>query len=100
MKGLLSVTVAFKSLGEKPIVHTISRAVVLPLDTDEQNTHPSCRRCNRSMHGNLQLYALYLQRTYGVEILEELERAKRTIVKNFPYQELIDFYAGELRKMP
>lgn len=76
---------------ESDCSHYIPRGSLI-LRYDERNTHPSCRRCNRFMHGNLQAYALYLQRRYGADILDWLDKEKRKIVKNFPYQEKIDYY--------
>jgi len=66
---------------------------------DRRNTHPSCRKCNRFMGGNLQAYALFLERRYGVGILQELEAKKQEIIKNFPYSELIETYKNKLREL-
>jgi Bacteriophage Lambda NinG protein len=84
---------------ESDCSHYIPRGC-LALRYDVRNTTPSCRRCNRFMGGNLQAYALYLERRYGTEILQTLEKEKHKITKNFPYQILIDFYSEELRKTP
>lgn len=78
--------------------HYIPRGV-LSLRYEPKNTHPSCRRCNRFMGGNLQAYALYLRRLYGEEILEWLDKEKRKIVKNFPYQEKISSYSTLLAEL-
>ena len=66
--------------------HYIYRSC-LNLRYDFRNTHPSCRRCNRFMGGNLAAYALFLERKYGTGILQTLEQEKHKIVKNFPYLE-------------
>lgn len=71
--------------------HYIPRGC-LSLRYDPRNTHPSCRKCNRFMGGNLQSYAIFLRAKYGDSILEDLDREKRKIVKNFPYVELIEKY--------
>lgn len=80
---------------ESDCSHYIPRGC-LALRYDPRNTRPSCRRCNRFMGGNLQAYALALQKDYGLGILEELEREKRKIVKNFPYQQKITEYEALL----
>lgn len=51
------------------------------------------------MGGNLHYYALYLEKKYGAGILQTLEKDKRKIVKNFPYQELIDMYTDLLTQL-
>lgn len=76
---------------ESDCSHYIPRGC-LALRYDSRNTTPSCRRCNRYMGGNLAAYALSLEARFGVGILQELDREKRNIVKNFPYEELIDKY--------
>lgn len=78
--------------------HYIPRGV-LSLRYEPKNTHPSCRRCNRFMGGNLQAYALHLRRLYGEEILEWLDKEKRKIVKNFPFQEQIAKYSTLLAEL-
>lgn len=41
-------------------------------------------------------YAKRLQDQYGAGIVEELERGRWVVVKDFPYQELIDKYEQEV----
>lgn len=78
--------------------HYIYRSI-LSLRYDERNTHPSCRRCNRFMGGNLREYALFLEDRYGKGILQELEKEKQRIVRNFPYQQLIDEYNQKIKNI-
>ncbi len=78
--------------------HYIPRGV-LSLRYEPKNTHPSCRRCNRFMGGNLQAYAIYLRRKYGPDILEWLDREKRKTTKYFPYEEKIEFYRKAFTKL-
>lgn len=78
--------------------HYIPRGC-LALRYDPRNTRPSCHRCNRFMGGNLQAYAIALQKDYGLTILAELDKEKRKITKNFPYQERIDFYSTLLAEL-
>lgn len=71
----------------------------LNLRYDPRNTKASCRKCNRFMGGNLHYYALYLEKTYGAGILQDLERDKRVLRHNFPYQEQIDHYKTLLSQL-
>lgn len=71
--------------------HYIPRGC-LALRYDPRNTAPSCRRCNRYMGGNLQAYAQFLEARYGYGILQELEKERRQIIPNFPYEEKITLY--------
>lgn len=79
--------------------HYIYRSI-LSLRYDERNTHPSCRSCNRFMDGNLREYALFLENRYGKGILQKLEKEKQRIVRNFPYQQLIDEYSQKIKNIP
>lgn len=76
---------------ESDCSHYIPRRY-LALRWDSRNTHPSCRRCNRFMGGNLQAYALSLEARYGEGILQKLDRDKQRIIKNYPYEEKIKEY--------
>ena len=51
------------------------------------------------MGGNLQLYALYLQRKYGKNILEDLDRQRRKIFKNYPFEAQIAHYKEKLKAL-
>lgn len=80
--------------------HYIPRGC-LALRYDPRNTHPSCRRCNRFMGGNLQAYSLYLEQKYGAGILQELNQEKHKIVKLSTewYEEKIRKYATLLSEL-
>ena len=65
----------------------------------EKNVHPQCRGCNRFGGGRYDVYALKLQEIYGKDILQELNSLKISIVKNFPYEEKIEYYKKELAKL-
>lgn len=82
---------------ESDCSHYIPRGC-LALRYDPRNTLPSCRRCNRFMGGNLQAYALVLQSRFGTSILQELERERQKITKNFPYEEMIEKYSLLLKQ--
>lgn len=53
----------------------------------EKNCHSACVACNVFLHGNMDSYALALQRKYGASILEELNGLKN-LSKHFTVQEL------------
>jgi 5-methylcytosine-specific restriction endonuclease McrA len=57
------------------------------LDFDFQNISTQCSGCNKYKHGNLIKYAIYLQKKYGYDIVEELER-KSNIVHKHTIEEL------------
>ncbi|MDD5068991.1 MAG: recombination protein NinG [Candidatus Pacebacteria bacterium] len=65
----------------------------------EKNVHPQCYACNIWRDGNSDEYALALQRKYGEDILNELNREKQKIVKDFPFQSKISHYQELLEKM-
>lgn len=59
---------------------------------DDQNCHVQCFRCNIRLKGNYTSYALFLRKTYGEGILEELRKRSRE-EKRFTSQELLDLIA-------
>jgi hypothetical protein len=63
---------------------------------DIRNVHGQCSRCNRWLHGDLIEYTLYMQKRYGVEVVEELMRFKNTTRKfnSAELLELIDKFSG------
>lgn len=65
---------------------------------DERNVHPQCTGCNRFRHGNLPMYAINLRKKYGDGILEQLDEARRKILKisSAEYYDLIDNYEEKL----
>lgn len=62
-----------------------------------KNCHVQCVACNVFMRGRLDEYALFLLKTYGKNILTELNIEKRKIVKDYPYQKEVERY-GKLLK--
>ena len=48
---------------------------------DGRNVHGACAHCNCWLHGNLINYTLFMQKTYGQDVVDELMRLKRTTVK-------------------
>ena len=60
---------------------------------DERNVHPQCKGCNGYGGGRLDVYALYLIKTYGKNILKELNEQKNRKnfkIKDFEYHDMID----------
>lgn len=55
---------------------------------DEDNVHGCCYNCNINLGGNYYLYSLKL----GTELSEELYRRKHLIVKDFPFEEKLEYY--------
>lgn len=72
--------------------HYIRASAGLATYFDEQNVHAQCYACNIWRDGNSDEYALKLQEKYGEGILKELNKRKGQIVKNFPYEEKIEYY--------
>lgn len=54
---------------------------------DPRNTNPQCKKCNRFREGNKAGYAVFLQKKYGPEVIEELNKLQYTI-KRFEVDEL------------
>lgn len=79
--------------------HYIRASAGLATYFDEQNVHPQCYACNIWRDGNSDEYALALQRKYGEDILNELNRRKNTIVKDFPFYERISHYTSLLQEL-
>lgn len=48
---------------------------------DERGVHPQCYRCNCILHGNLIEYYPFMVRTYGQEVVDELRRNAKLVVK-------------------
>jgi len=67
------------------------------------NTQIQCVQCNKWKHGNLTSYALYLQRTYGRDVLEILSEMKLSL-KNEQWTEedfksKIEMYKEKFKKL-
>jgi len=78
--------------------HYISRSY-LATRYDDQNCAVQCLGCNVFKHGNMPAYTIYIQKKYGIEIINELVRRSRQIVKNFPYEAKIKEYEEKLKKL-
>jgi hypothetical protein len=76
--------------------HYIRASAGLATYFDEQNVHPQCYACNIWRDGNSDMYALKLIEKYGEDILNELNRRKQKIIKDFPFEELIKKYESKI----
>lgn len=63
---------------------------------DPRNAHFQCVQCNTYRGGNLIEYTLYMQKRYGVKVVEELMRLKNTTVKytRSDFEELIEKFGS------
>ncbi len=59
---------------------------------DERNVHAQCYACNVLYHGQPSAYAINLDLRYGRGTVALLEAKRRKIVRDFPYEELIQKY--------
>lgn len=66
---------------------------------DERNVWPQCKSCNRFNEGRKDEYALFLIRTYGDDILQELKELKDKPAYNFPYEDKIKEYRKTLKDL-
>jgi len=71
-----------------------------PTYFDERNVHLQCVRCNKWLSGNLHKYALFLERTYGSGILQELEiKSKGPVYSRVRLEELLETYKQKLKNL-
>jgi hypothetical protein len=82
--------------------HYIAKSLSLALRFDERNVHPQCVACNKWRHGNPSQYALALIRRYGENILEELDRDRRSgegfKIYESGYRELFEKYKAKINE--
>ena len=55
---------------------------------NKRNVHCQCKRCNSHLGGNMDKYAINLERDYGKGILQEFNRLKDMPVKKWKIAEL------------
>jgi hypothetical protein len=60
--------------------HFVSRKETI-LRWDDRNCHPQCCACNVFMHGNMANYAEWMLKTYGQDIISQLNKEKQEIFK-------------------
>lgn len=58
--------------------HYIAKNLGNAIYFEEKNVHPQCVACNLWRHGNLASYALFLLKTYGSTILDDLDALRHT----------------------
>lgn len=59
------------------------------LDYDERNVHPQCVRCNYHWNTKVSIsYSIFMARTYGIEVMEELQLLANTQGNRYPRAEL------------
>ncbi len=60
------------------------------LDYDERNVHPQCFKCNYKYNKNVNTrYAIFMAKTYGVLVMEELTKLANTFGNNYSRQEVL-----------
>ncbi len=58
---------------------------------DERGVHPQCFLCNGPLKGNPRKYQEFMLKTYGQEVIDELDHLSNT-TRQFTEQELIDLW--------
>lgn len=80
--------------------HYISRGCST-LRYSEKNCHVQCPSCNVFKNGNYPRYALFMLKTYGPEVLSELDKESKK-AKSWTaaeLRELIDFWQNAINSM-
>lgn len=78
--------------------HYLPKSLGNAIYFEERNVHPQDSECNLTLQGNQYQYALFLQKTYGAGILDELTALRHTKrqIKRPEYLELIEVYKRKL----
>lgn len=64
------------------------------LDFDERNVHPQCVTCNYHWNTKVSVaYAIFMSKTYGVEVMEELQLLANTHGNRYSRDELNELLA-------
>jgi len=71
----------------------------LPVRYDEVNCHCQCYACNMLYNGQPGAFASRLERDYGRGTVEMLEKARKEVVPNFPYEYWLEVYQEKLKKL-
>lgn len=59
------------------------------LDFDERNVHPQCVPCNYHWNTKVSIsYSIFMAKTYGIEVMEELQLLANTQGNRYPRAEL------------
>ena len=59
---------------------------------NETNCQVQCYACNILFNGQPSVFALRLEKDFGVGTVENLESQRQIITKDFPYQEKLEHY--------
>lgn len=80
--------------------HFVARNRSLNTYFDEQNVNLQCCHCNLYLSGNLYKYWKALEKKYGKDMPEELERRSKITrqIKPIEYEQLIEYYKGKLKE--
>ena len=69
-----------------------------PTYFDERNVHSQCPRCNLFLSGALDKYALFLEKTYGQGILQELEiKSNGKVFNRAELENLLELYKKKIK---
>jgi hypothetical protein len=81
--------------------HYVRASAGLATYFDERNVNNQCVGCNIFLNGNMDRYALFMLKTYGATILDELDALRRTTrqIKGPEYLELIERYKSKLEAL-
>lgn len=81
-------------------MHFITRACYL-YRYDEMNCHAGCMRCNVFLNGNYIVYTRRMQKTYGIETIDEMIRNKTSLFKiTTPgLMEMITYYKNKVEEL-
>lgn len=81
--------------------HYVAKQKGLAVYFEERNVHVQCLACNVFKDGNPDQYALFMIKTYGPTILEELDSQRKQIrqIKRAEYMDLIADYQERLKKL-
>lgn len=68
---------------------------------DERNVNPQCTYCNRYLHGNQINYTLFMIKTYGKKIVNELIKKSKEIKrwKVYELEEIYQTYREAVKKL-
>lgn len=87
-----------KEVRELHCGHFISRSY-LATRFEEDNVRPQCVGCNVFGGGRNVIFAANLERDCGKGTVDRLFKKAQEIVKNFPYEEKIDYYKLKLKEL-
>ena len=66
---------------------------------DEVNCHCQCYACNMLYNGQPGAFAVRLERDYGKGTVEMLEKTRKEITHDFPYEYWIEVYKEKINKL-